>query len=147
MHYLNVYAQISLEIRLCWQSVCVSRCRGLHGRFPENAIKTLLTWSWNVRSYAALWGRREERQKIYQILSTFLNTMCTFCISDTFLNIILDYIHKKSSAKIYPIIYGKNCHSQEVCYYIGRGSWNGQNKSKFQLLLTHPYSESHFDDI
>ena len=31
------------SIRQAWQSVCVSRCRWLHGRFPENAIKTLLT--------------------------------------------------------------------------------------------------------
>ena len=39
----------------------------------------------------------------------------------------------------------KNWHSQEVCYYIGWGSWNVQNNVSFQfhssqLLIGHPYN-------
>ena len=55
----------------CSQYVCHA-AEGRTGGF----WKMLPKQSWNVPSDVGPWSRRKARQKIYQILSTFLNTMC-----------------------------------------------------------------------
>ena len=52
---------------------------------------------------------------------------------------------KRVQPKHVSIIYDKNCHSQEACYYIGWGSSMFKTiKSKFQLLISQPYCPNFF---